>query len=418
VLVLVPVIVLIVMVTRVAAAQREQRLATIRLVGATHLQTAVVAAAETGVAAVAGAVLAWVAYEAGRRILAATVTFQGGHFYLEDLAIPWWVLALLLGGAPLLVMLTTIASLHRVRVSPLGISRRAPGLIAARRIAADPYATFRVVSGVVLAAWAVTHIGGTADQLASSNVSEKDRLRPGVVRVMTGGVPAERIAPLLSEQTVVQGHNGQGRVVSCAKLSRVQDVSCPYGEGSGWVESGPGAENLVVVVVYVVTDGTLAAENRVRTQAANLVPNAIINSNRDLDHDLLYFTDLGRLAVVACLFALLVGACSLVAGMIAGLIERRRAFALLRASGVRLGELRRVVFIETVGTMVFTSALGVGLGLATSYIAARQSAVRWTWPDLDVFGYVGSGVLAAVIFSMLALPLLGAATRYDAVRYE
>jgi hypothetical protein len=42
VLVLVPVIIFIVMATRVAAAHREQRLATIRLVGATRLQAAVV----------------------------------------------------------------------------------------------------------------------------------------------------------------------------------------------------------------------------------------------------------------------------------------------------------------------------------------------------------------------------------------
>ena len=59
VLVLVPIIILIVAVSRVAAAQREQRLAAIRLVGATRRQTAVVAAAETGIAAVAGVALAW-----------------------------------------------------------------------------------------------------------------------------------------------------------------------------------------------------------------------------------------------------------------------------------------------------------------------------------------------------------------------
>jgi hypothetical protein len=59
VLLLVPVVVFIVMATRVAAAQREQRLAAICLAGATRLQAAVVAAVETGLAAVAGSALGW-----------------------------------------------------------------------------------------------------------------------------------------------------------------------------------------------------------------------------------------------------------------------------------------------------------------------------------------------------------------------
>jgi hypothetical protein len=35
-----------------------------------------------------------------------------------------------------------------------------------------------------------------------------------------------------------------------------------------------------------------------------------------------------------------------------------------------------------------------------------------------VYAYAGGGVLAALVLSTLVLPLLGAATRYDAIRYE
>lgn len=38
-------------------------------------------------------------------------------------------------------------------------------------------------------------------------------------------------------------------------------------------------------------------------------------------------------------------------------------------------------------------------------------------PDAGVFAIVGSGVLAALILSTLALPLLDATTRHNAVRY-
>jgi hypothetical protein len=492
--VLVPVVVHVVVVTRVAAAQRERRLAAIRLVGATRLQTAAVAAAETVVAAAAGSVLGWAGYEAGRRILAATVSYQGGHFYLEDLAVGPMLLVLVLAGVPVLAVLTTIASLRRVQVSPLGInrrgyrtppsvwtalplaggvagqlalgplreilgeralvgmaqvfallqivglvlvgpwlcmmaghgvarlSRRAPGLIAARRIADDPWATFRAVIGVVLAAFAVAFIGSVVQQVETrSEAGARVKLRPGVVEVNTGGVPADQVGPLLSGGAVAAGGSPGGLVVPCEQLSRVRYVSCPFPppDESGLVEPAPGAENWPVQLVYVPTDGTLAAENRVRTRAANLVPNAIINSDRDLvDRNAVLPGDLGRLAQIGCLFALLVGACSLAAGMIGGVVERRRPFALLRASGMRLADLRRVVFLETAVTMALTSAMGVVLGVLCAYALSRLGDLVWQWPDLAVFGYVAGGILAALLLSTLTLPLLDATTRHDAVRYE
>jgi len=172
--------------------------------------------------------------------------------------------------------------------------------------------------------------------------------------------------------------------------------------------------------IFIPTDGTLAAENRVRTQAANLVPNAIINTDRDpIDHNFdQLFVDFGRIGSIAGLFVLIAGAVSLAASMIGGLIERRRPFALLRASGVRVGELRRAVFLETTATMLFTSVAGVGLGLVFAYLAARQGSVAWRWPEPQVYAFVAAGVATAMLLSTFALPLLNAATRHDAVRYE
>jgi hypothetical protein len=86
--------------------------------------------------------------------------------------------------------------------------------------------------------------------------------------------------------------------------------------------------------------------------------------------------------------------------------------------GVRLGELRRIVFLETAAAMLFTSVLGVGIGLLLAYATVRQGGAIWRWPDREVYLYVGSGVLAALIFSTFALPVLKATTRYDAIRFE
>ena len=499
VLLLVPVVIFIVMTTRVAAAHRERRLAAIRLVGATRLQAAVVAAVETGLGAVAGTALGWVGYEAGRRILAATLTFQGARFFLDDVVVAPWLLALVLVGVPLLAMLTTVVAMSRVQAGPLAtsrhgrrpppsarralplaagiggllaaaplrrivdaetgktldnlaplfliltiigfvtigpwlcmlagrgiarVSRRVPGLIAARRIASDPSAMFRAVSVVVLAVFAVTFSASLVDASEGGPFDGgRGVLRPGVVEVITGGVPEAKVAPLLSDRAVpVRSGAASDVVESCPELARAVTLSC---SSSGLAESGISERaglagtGLPISMVYILTDGTPAAENRVRTQAANLVPNALIHTQQDrIDTDAFFFGSLEQLQRLVWYFVLLVAACSLTVGMLAGVLERRRPFALLRASGLRLGELRQVVFLETAAAMLVTAAVGVGLGMATSYAVALFGDMVWTWPDAGVFAMVGIGVLAALILSAMALPLLDAATRHDAVRYE
>ena len=88
------------------------------------------------------------------------------------------------------------------------------------------------------------------------------------------------------------------------------------------------------------------------------------------------------------------------------------------ASGLRLGELRQVVLLETAAAMFVAAAVSVGLGMASSYAVALFGDMVWTWPDAGVFAMVGIGVLAALVLSTIALPLLDTATRHDAVRFE
>ena len=500
--ILFPIVILIVVVTRVAWRQRERRLAAIRLVGATQAQISFVATAEAGLAAVGGAVLGWVLYEVGRRVMAATLIFQRGHFWLDDIAVPPLWLAAILIGAPVLVMLTTLASLRGIYTRPLAVqrlsrrrrpslwlvvplvvgvggqfallpfrgwlappgdgggpprlvmlgalltllaivgfvlfgpwlvamvgrglarlSRSVPSLLAARRIAQNPQATFYSAVAVGLAAIGLAYIGCTVAIGFQPNTSGNldgplyTSLRPGVVSVTTGGVPVSTIEPLLSEGVVTVG----GGIVACADLAQVLYVTCPHGSDNvitePWAEPVPGS---IISSVLIPTDGSLAAENRVRTQAANLVPNAIINSNRDpIDLNLeTLFQDIDRLAAVAALFVLIIGAFGLASSMVAGLVERRQPFTLLRASGVYLRELRWSVLLETAATMAMVSVVGVGIGMLLAYGSTRQGGADWRWPGADVYGLIGGGVLAALLFSTIALPLLNLTTRHDAVRFE
>jgi hypothetical protein len=231
-----PVLVLIGLATRLAAARREQRFAALRLVGATQRQTSVIASVD----ALAGAVLGTLAGVEGFLLLRpvlADVSVTGSR-YFPDLVTPTATgYAAVLVGVPLAAAAAALWSLRRVRVSPLGTARRvtppaprawrllpvlvglalftaplaggrdgstlplvllslalimiglvvagpwltmqaarlvaklargASGLLAARRLADDPKAAFRSVSGLVLAVFIATAIAGIVPTVNAS----------------------------------------------------------------------------------------------------------------------------------------------------------------------------------------------------------------------------------------------------------
>jgi hypothetical protein len=288
---------------------------------------------------------------------------------------------------------------------------------------ADPRGTYRAVSGVVMTALLVTF---SASLLAAEPDEPVDAgigiLREGVVEVLVGALQREDVAPLLEPGVVtVHSATGSSLVTSCDALARVVVLTCdppawPPGFGT-W--DGLEIDHLPVTALLIPTDGTPAAEGRVRNEAARVVPNAIIHTQADrIDTDASFLTDLGRLFRLAWQFDLVIAACALTVGMAAGIVERRRPFALLRASGLHLGELRRIVLLETAAAMVVTAAAGVALGLASSLALAWGTDAHWAWPDPGIFTMIGAGVLAALVLTALTLPIVDATTRHDTVRYS
>jgi ABC-type lipoprotein release transport system permease subunit len=115
-------------------------------------------------------------------------------------------------------------------------------------------------------------------------------------------------------------------------------------------------------------------------------------------------------------FVLLVAACSLTVATVSGLMERRRPFALLRASGVRLGELRRIALLETGLPLVITTLGGMGTAMLVTYMITPSG--EWGLPGARFFAGLGLALVAALAVSSLALPLMDVATRHDSARFE
>ena len=400
--ILAPVLIFIATATRLSAARREQRFAAMRLVGATRKQVSRLAATESTVAGVVGVAAGFGIFFL-LRIPVAGIPFIGQPFFTAELSLsPPDILTVAI-GVPVAAPVAALLALRRVRISPLGVARRAapppprawrvlpllagfaelgfftvhgkptnpsgqdlafvpgfaliivglvlagpwltmatarvmarrtsrPGtLIAARRLADDPRAAFRAVSGLVLALFITTVavVGITtwnAQQhnmrvsAAETNVLTDQLAGSGSQASPGPGAPAAPLAAELSGIHGVQGvvvvravprltipaafHNlgtnqpgGTGPVpagvVSCAQLATVPALGrCPAGAtaaafpadgfagplyavdatGITWPAANVPAtrlDSLAVDAINVATNGTVPAVEQARTVLEN-----------------------------------------------------------------------------------------------------------------------------------------------------
>ncbi|MGW0803532.1 FtsX-like permease family protein [Nonomuraea sp. NPDC002799] len=158
---------------RLTVARRDQRLAALRLIGATPGQVVGMTVAEAVIVALAGALAGAVVFAVAAPLLAG-VEIQGGPWFVSDLFPDPLVLAGVLVAVPLLVGLSAVAGLRRVVVSPLGVAKRQ-----------TPPALRFVRVLVLLAALAVvvTALGSDAD------AATMDRARTALAGLVPGRTP-------------------------------------------------------------------------------------------------------------------------------------------------------------------------------------------------------------------------------------
>lgn len=118
-----PVLMFIGTATRLAAARREQRFAAMRLIGATPRQISVISAVESTVAAVAGTAAGFGLFYLFRPAL-AEIPFTGARFFSSDLSLGVVGILPVALGIPAGAVVAARLALRRVRISPLGVSRR------------------------------------------------------------------------------------------------------------------------------------------------------------------------------------------------------------------------------------------------------------------------------------------------------
>ncbi|MFJ4674778.1 FtsX-like permease family protein [Kitasatospora sp. NPDC088783] len=537
-----PVLILIGTATRLTATRRERRFAAMRLVGATPRQVSAVSAVEAVLAAAAGVLLGFLPHLAVRGPV-ADLALSGDRFFPSDLTLTPLQLAGVALGVPLAAAVAARIALRRVRISPLGVSRRATpkpprawrvlpllaglaelavfllrhpssvegqtrgylsafalivlglvlsgpwltgraaallarrtrrpaALIAARRLADDPTAGFRAVSGLVLALLVMTATVG----IITAMTAERGRPEGGrpFDHVLTdelgnGYAPDGRpVAPgrpappgLLDRLSAIPGVHGAllvhpvpgavrvgdgeerdvAQAVDCRRLDAVRVFGhCAPGAATAYVPNvwagrrdhtgdewpaapytAEQAAALPVVRVVVGTDGSQAAVERARTVVDAAYP-AVRQSLTLAEERKLSGSELAsyrQLADVVILATFPIAGCSLAVGAAGALGERRRPFSLLRLSGVPLPVLRRVVLMESAVPLLVVSAVAIGVGLLAADLFLR-SQLEYTLHALDADYYlvVAAGLGAALAVIGATLPLLRRITGPEAARNE
>lgn len=137
-LLIVPLLTLGAAAARMGALGRDRRLSTLRLLGVTGGQAVGLSTLETMLAALAGGLVGMVVYLASVPAWAA-ISFQAAPLGGGVMLLPAWAIAATLAGLVLLAGLSSVTALSRLRISPLGVARRAPRpVLKLWRLAAVP----------------------------------------------------------------------------------------------------------------------------------------------------------------------------------------------------------------------------------------------------------------------------------------
>jgi FtsX-like permease family len=201
--VLFPILILIGTATRLAAARREERFAALRLVGATPRDINVIASVDSVVSTMFGAIAGIGLFLAIRPALAGA-ELTGTRYFAATVSLAPWVYLAMLVAVPAASALAALVALRRVRISPLGVSRRA---------APPPPSAWRLAT---LGAGVALFVAGL---LATNHKSIGSPAYPGLLIVMIGIVIAGPWLTVAAARWCARVFNGASPLLATRRLA-------------------------------------------------------------------------------------------------------------------------------------------------------------------------------------------------------
>ena len=460
VLVIVPLLVLAASAARLSVSRRDQRLAALRLIGATPGRVAAMTAAEALLTGAAGALLGAVGY-AVLLPPVASLPLAGGAWYPADLWIGALPLPAVMAGVVALVVVSALAGLRQVVVGPLGVARRS------RSRGASVVRAVVFVAVVAGYGW-ISKEYGSDDSLAlyafAAVFLALAVIGPWVVRLLGRIVTAlaKRPATLLAGRRLLDDPKAAWRIVSGLTLAGfvagffallTLDVAPPWGGRPDQLAIAAPVHKVTQVrkqaeqrlraagvsAVVGVDDGFVATAaydsrqvtatvlggpaelDRARTALTGLTPDQYPLTTIDVNWSETQFTqDFTTLTRVVLVVTFTVAITSAGITTAAAVLDRRRTYALLHLAGTPLRVLDAARNRETLipVTVLAGGAVAAGLlcggsmmlaGGDSSFDARGLTVLAVCWA-----AGVG-GILAA---GGLSRPLLRSVTRQAGARGE
>ena len=445
---------------RLTVARRDQRLAALRLVGATPGQVVAMTVAESMVTALAGALAGALLYVAMIPGL-TRISISGGTWAAGDLWVGVPAILAVVAAVVVLVGVSAVAGLRRVVVSPLGVARRQTppalravrvlafvvavvGFLFASKLTQGSVATVFTVIVVMLAIgfWTLNLVGpwvvGLVGRIAAAGARRPARLLAGR-RLMDDPRSAWRtvngiaLTGFVAGFTVLlnPGPGGLGHSNDEGLRARVpaQHATAVVADARERLAGIPGARvrldeptngagdrTPTYRSVVVTVPGGEQRMDQARTSLAGLVPGRPFASPADADlggEQMLADIQTGARTVLIASF--LLGTVSAGITGVSSILDRRQTFALLRLAGTPLRVLDAARRRETLIPLVVMGGGALVTGLVMAAPFALANPVR---PEgLVTLGLTVLGGFVAVLgASELSRPFLRAVTADPAPR--
>ena len=466
VLVSVPALMLVGSAARLTAARREQRMAAIRLAGATPGSVRALAAAETSIGAAIGAVVG-----VGSSILVTPlldgVRVAGGRWFADDLRLTPGLAIAVTGAAIAICLVAALFSLRRVSTSPLGVSRstdaqraRWPRLLGtlaaivvlcvATAVSARGGSTLSMIAalGVVIGSlalvgpWITSLIGramvGLARRtpllIAGRRIVDDPRSAYRVVSsVVLAGLIAGFLAgvmPSAEAKVVVRDASDEFvlsvTVADAPELIAAEDALRARFPGLQ-LDTAAALEGLTDAIANDELDpgsqlavygllGPTSSIDDLRTATDDLRGGEpLVAATDDVFGDQMFVDDVQRASLAVLIAGLLLAAASSAVAAAASVIDQRRTIARLALGGMPVTELQRARRWQSVLPLVGATAGAVGIGLVSAVLLMLGFGARRE----DIMGpEVAQLVLAIAVAALMGLasasltrPLLVAAAR-------
>ncbi|MFJ8577211.1 FtsX-like permease family protein [Micromonospora sp. NPDC093277] len=360
-----------------------------------------------------------------------------------------------------------------------GRASRPAALIAGRRLADNPQAGFRSVSGLIVALFVTSVATGTittfvanrgaprTDSVAATSLSKEFRPEEGLPVPTADQIPAGlSTIPGVRSVTLVRANpvdrppvevlskpansvsaayrDWWPGVITCAELDRLAVFgSCPAGAQVaavpddligmrafdltsdtyvwGAADMAPEEVDRQPIRSVVVNTTSRAAFEQARTMLIDAFPQGRFPASTGEweSNSRRQMNQFQQLANVIMLASLPIAGCSLAVSVAGGLSDRKRPFSMLRLTGMQLRTLRGVVALETVVPLLLVAVVAIGMGFLAAHLFLRaQLHYTLLAPGGSFYLMVGGGLAVSLGIVALTLPLLRRITGPETARNE